>query len=66
MTEQNERIRVIIVEDDREMREGLELIVQLNPALECIATCSSGEEALETIPDHIPDIVLMDIHLPGR
>jgi DNA-binding NarL/FixJ family response regulator len=65
MTEQKEKIRVIIVEDDKEMREGLELIVQLNPALECIATCSSGEEALESIPDHIPDIVLMDIHLPG-
>ncbi len=55
----------MIVEDDREMREGLELIVRSNPALECIGSCSSGEEAVETIPDHVPDIVLMDIHLPG-
>jgi DNA-binding NarL/FixJ family response regulator len=60
-----EKIRVIIVEDDRDMREGLELIVRSNPAIECIATCSTGEEALETIPANIPDIVLMDIHLPG-
>ena len=60
-----EKIKVIIVEDDKEMREGLELIVRSNPALECIATCPSGEEALETIPANIPDIVLMDIHLPG-
>jgi DNA-binding NarL/FixJ family response regulator len=65
MIEPMEKIRVIIVEDDKEMREGLELIVQSNPALECIATCSSGEEALESIPANIPDIVLMDIHLPG-
>ena len=59
------KIRVIIVEDDKEMREGLELIIRSNPTLECIATYSSGEEALETIPPNIPDIVLMDIHLPG-
>ena len=65
MAEQAEKIRVIIVEDDREMREGLELIVRTNPALECVATCASGEEALETIPAIIPDIVLMDINLPG-
>jgi DNA-binding NarL/FixJ family response regulator len=65
MTEISEKIKVVIVEDDREMREGLELIIRSNPSLECITTCSSGEEALETIPDNIPDIVLMDIHLPG-
>jgi len=65
MTEPSGKIKVIIVEDDREMREGLELIVRSNTALECIATCSSGEEALETIPASIPDIVLMDIHMPG-
>jgi DNA-binding NarL/FixJ family response regulator len=65
MVERVEKIRVIIVEDDREMREGLELIVRSNPSLECIATCPSGEEALETIPGLVPDIVLMDIHLPG-
>jgi len=65
MAEQMEKIRVVIVEDDKEMREGLELIVQSNPALKCIATFSSGEEALECIPANIPDIVLMDIHLPG-
>ena len=60
-----DKIRVIIVEDDKEMREGLELIVSSNPLLECTATCSSGEEAMEKIPAIIPDIVLMDIHLPG-
>ena len=60
-----DKIKVIIVEDDREMREGLERIVRSNPALECIASCSSEEEAMETIPTGIPDIVLMDIHLPG-
>jgi len=65
MSDETEKIKVIIVEDDREMREGLESIVHSHPVLECIATCPSGEEALDIIPDHIPDIVLMDIHLPG-
>lgn len=65
MVEPMEKITVIIVEDDKEMRDGLELIVQSNPSMDCIATCSSGEDAMESIPTNIPDIVLMDIHLPG-
>lgn len=65
MADHSEKIKVVIVEDDPEMREGLESIVRSNPALEWLGSCSSGEEALDTIPDAIPDIVLMDIHLPG-
>jgi DNA-binding NarL/FixJ family response regulator len=65
MDDPAKKIRVIIVEDDREMREGLERIIRANPALECTVTCSTGEEAIESIPANIPDIVLMDINLPG-
>lgn len=65
MSDTQEKIRVVIVEDDREMQEGLESIVQLHPGLECIATYSSAEEALNNIQCNIPDIILMDIHLPG-
>jgi len=60
-----EKIKVVIVEDDKEMREGLESIVQWHQGLECLATYSSAEEALDHIQSNIPDIVLMDIHLPG-
>lgn len=65
MPDQEVKIRVAIVEDDREMREGLESIVRWHHGLECIASCASGEEALEHIPKYNPDIILMDIHLPG-
>jgi DNA-binding NarL/FixJ family response regulator len=65
MADTPEKIKVVIVEDDREMREGLESIVQWHPELDCIATYSSAEDALNNIPNNIPDIVLMDIHLPG-
>ncbi len=65
MSDEPVKIKVVIVEDDREMREGLESIVQWHPGLQCIATYSSAEEALSNIQNNIPDIVLMDIHLPG-
>ncbi|MCX6225368.1 MAG: response regulator transcription factor [Bacteroidia bacterium] len=65
MSDTTPKIKVVIVEDDREMREGLESIVQSAPSLECIAAYASGEAALVDIGNHIPDIVLMDIHLPG-
>lgn len=65
MSDEPVKIKVVIVEDDREMREGLESIVQWHPGLKCIATYSSAEEALSNIQSNIPDIVLMDIHLPG-
>ena len=65
MPDQEHKIKVAIVEDDREMREGLESIVRFHPGLECTAAYASAEEALEQITGKIPDIVLMDIHLPG-
>ena len=65
MDDESVKIKVVIVGDDREMREGLEAIVQSHPALDCLATCSCGEDAMRIIEDQIPDIVLMDIHLPG-
>jgi DNA-binding NarL/FixJ family response regulator len=65
MLDQPLKIKVVIVEDDKDMREGLESIIRFHPALECLATYPSAEEALEHISSNIPDIVLMDIHLPG-
>lgn len=59
------QIKVVIVEDDKEMRDGLESIVRSDPMLECIAAFSSAEDAIDQIHSVIPDIVLMDIHLPG-
>jgi DNA-binding NarL/FixJ family response regulator len=65
MPDQLEKIKVVIVEDDREMREGLESIVRFHPSLRCVAAYGSAEEALEKIMANVPDIILMDIHLPG-
>ena len=59
------RINVGIVEDDRELRESLAKIVDGHPRLCCVAACNSCEEALQRMPPALPDVVLMDINLPG-
>ncbi len=46
------------------IRESLAEFVQADPEFECVCVCASAEEALEILPKHKPDIVLMDIQLP--
>jgi DNA-binding NarL/FixJ family response regulator len=58
-------IKVAIVEDSRSTRESLEAVINLSPDYRCICACASAEEALRELPLHQPEIVLMDIHLPG-
>jgi len=57
-------IKVAIVEDNKLTREGMEKIVNLSPNYRCICTCTTAEEALKTLPEHRPEIILMDIQLP--
>lgn len=58
-------IKIAIVEDNQATRESLETIINLSTEYRCICTCASGEEALNELPRHQPEIVLMDINLPG-
>src|SRR5437867_1028792 len=58
-------INVAIVEDNKTTREGLETIVNLSPDFRCVCTCSTAEEALQLLPGHAPELVLMDIQLPN-
>jgi len=58
-------IRVAIVEDDRGIREGLSILVGGSPGFTCTAAYADAESALEGLPLAPPDVVLMDIHLPG-
>ena len=59
-------IRVAIVEDSRPLREDLVRLLASDAAFTCVAACGSVEEALVQIPPAQPDVVLMDIGLPGR
>jgi DNA-binding NarL/FixJ family response regulator len=58
-------ISVSVVEDDAGTRENLVAVLEASPRLRCLRACASGEEALEKLPACVPDVVLMDINLPG-
>lgn len=57
--------KVAIVEDQREIREGLGRLISGTPGYRCTGIYSSMEEALEKIPHNLPTLVLSDIGLPG-
>lgn len=58
-------ITVSIVEDDKRLRESLAVLVNGTPSLECVSTHRNAEDAVRQIPAKAPDVVLMDINLPG-
>jgi DNA-binding NarL/FixJ family response regulator len=58
-------IRVVIVEDDRATREGLRMLIDGTPGYHCTGTFRSVEEALRVAAQEAPDVLLLDIHLPG-
>lgn len=58
-------IRIALVEDDAGTRSMLVSVLGWEPGFEVVGVHSSGEAALERLPLEGPDVVLMDIHLPG-
>src|SRR5579859_2963931 len=58
-------IRVSIVEDDAKLRETLVRYLATQPDFECVSAHRDAESALADIPGQKPDVVLMDINLPG-
>ena len=59
-------ITVGIVEDNRELRTSLELMLNRARGYRCLCACATAEEALVEIPRCQPEVVIMDIHLPNR
>ena len=60
-----ESIKVTIIEDRREIRDGLGMLIGYTDGFECTGKYGSMEEALARIPHNLPDVVLSDIGLPG-
>jgi DNA-binding NarL/FixJ family response regulator len=58
-------ITVSIVEDDDQMRQSLARLIQRAEGFRCLSHYPSAEAALEAIPREGPEVVLMDINLPG-
>jgi DNA-binding NarL/FixJ family response regulator len=59
------RIRVLIVDDQPLMRAGFRSVLEASGRIEVVAEAASGEEALDRARVHDPDVVLMDVRMPG-
>jgi len=60
-----EKITIIIADDHDLVRQGLEAIIGNEPDFEILGTCSSGVQAIEMVAREQPDIMVMDIIMPG-
>lgn len=57
-------IRVLLADDEQLIREGLRLILDLQPDIDVVGEAADGEEALRRIGELAPDVVLLDIRMP--
>ena len=60
-----EQIRVVLVDDHRVVRQGLRAYLESFPDITVIGEASSGEEVLRFIETWVPDVVVMDLLMPG-
>src|SRR5512136_3021548 len=65
MSEQNEPITVMIVDDHEMVRRGACSYLEAQPDISVVAQVGSGEEAVKLAQEFIPDVVLMDLVMPG-
>lgn len=61
----NHKIRVLIVDDHAIVREGLRMILEAQPDMEVVGEASDGREAVEKAEQLRPDVILMDLAMPG-
>ena len=59
------RIRVLIADDQRVVRDGLSMLVSLIDDVEIVGLASDGTEAVRLAEEHRPDVILMDLRMPG-
>jgi DNA-binding NarL/FixJ family response regulator len=58
-------MRVIICDDQALIRDGLEMLLSLDKDIDVVGQAQDGAEALELVAQHRPDLVLMDLKMPG-
>lgn len=57
-------VRVVVADDEPIGRQRLIRLLQAEPETDVVAACADGEEAVEAIREHVPDVVLLDIQMP--
>ena len=58
-------IKVMLVDDHAVVRMGFKLLLESDPAIEDVAEAESGEQGIKLYQEHKPDVVVMDITMPG-
>lgn len=58
-------IRILIVDDQKTVRESLKALLKLTPDLQVIGTADNGQEAIAKVGRLFPDVVLVDMEMPG-
>ncbi|WP_171240610.1 response regulator transcription factor [Ruegeria sp. HKCCA5491] len=61
----DQTIRVLIVDDHPMVAEGIQSILESYDEIQVVGTLSSGQEAVEKATDLAPDVILMDLNMPG-
>ena len=60
-----EPVRVLIVDDQKPFREASNMVVEMTDGFEVVGEAENGEEGVEMASDLRPDLVLMDVQMPG-
>ena len=58
-------IRIVLADDHHLFRDGLARILSGYPDVEVLASVSSGEDAVTAVAQHLPDVILLDVNMPG-
>ncbi len=59
-------IRIVLIDDHPMVLKGLEQLLQLNADFEVVATCGTAAEGLQAVEALRPDVLLLDLKLPGK
>jgi pilus assembly protein CpaE len=65
MSTNSEKIHIVVVDDNVDTLSNLKKLLYFEKDIEIVATASSGEEAVKIAEKHRPDVILMDINMPG-
>lgn len=58
-------IKVLLVDDQNLVRQGVQALLELADEIEVIGEAKNGQEAVQLIPELLPDVVLLDMRMPG-